>query len=277
MFGIRVAFGPFSVYQPRSDVLKSILDGTVGIGGDPVGSTDSDGRWLSVSAAGRAIGVSRTTLLAAEDAGLIAPVRTPGGHRRYGLAELERYLDRAGAGRIDLPAAESAPPTRPAAGVSAVEAAHLAAAGRAAVRPLVQAVDAECAGLYLLQDAELRFCAAFGIPRWLTERLSAAAPPDPVRQAFEGARHRLFDPAAVAFPEPRATGQGLAIAFRRADLPIGVLFVVTHRNRELLPGELRVVEAFRELIAVVVEDQLRIVGLERRLAQIATLSAHPEP
>ena len=40
-------------------------------------------RWLSVSEAGRALGLSRTSLLAAEEAGLLASVRTPGGHRRY--------------------------------------------------------------------------------------------------------------------------------------------------------------------------------------------------
>src|SRR6185312_2316005 len=40
-------------------------------------------RWLSVSEAGRALGLSRTSLLAAEEAGLLASVRTPGGLRRY--------------------------------------------------------------------------------------------------------------------------------------------------------------------------------------------------
>jgi len=40
-------------------------------------------RWLSVSEAGRALGLSRTSLLAAEEAGLLASLRTPGGHRRY--------------------------------------------------------------------------------------------------------------------------------------------------------------------------------------------------
>ncbi|MCW2719113.1 MAG: hypothetical protein JWR81_2935, partial [Pseudonocardia sp.] len=36
-------------------------------------------RWLSVGEASRALGMSRTTLLAAEEAGLVAPMRTPGG------------------------------------------------------------------------------------------------------------------------------------------------------------------------------------------------------
>src|SRR6185312_3372675 len=54
-------------------------------------------RWLSVSEAGRALGLSRTSLLAAEEAGLLASVRTPGGHRRYRPAELRRYLRAAGA------------------------------------------------------------------------------------------------------------------------------------------------------------------------------------
>jgi len=44
-------------------------------------------RWLSVSEAGRALGLSRTSLLAAEEAGLLASLRTPGGHRRYRPAD----------------------------------------------------------------------------------------------------------------------------------------------------------------------------------------------
>ena len=51
----------------------------------------SDG-WFSTGEACEVLGISRTTLLAAEAAGILAAVRTPGGHRRYPAAELERYL-----------------------------------------------------------------------------------------------------------------------------------------------------------------------------------------
>lgn len=230
---------------------------------------DSGERWLSISAASRAVGMSRTTLLAAEEAGLITPSRTPGGHRRYGLMDLRRYIERA---EGETPSSEpgSMRPLSP--GKPAVEAACLAAVVRAAVRPLVQALNGDSAGLYLLQDDALRFCAAFGIPRWLTDRLTDTVPPPVVAQALESRRHRHFDPTATAFPEPRATGHGLTVAVRRDDRTLGVLFLLTPIDRELRTGELRVVDAFTELITTVVDDQRRIAELEGRLTQIAALS-----
>src|SRR3954447_17752752 len=86
----------------------------------------SAGSWLTVGEACRALGMSRTTLLAAEEAGRIAASRTPGGHRRYHGDELARFL-----GRPPDPAPEPAvAPVAPDAGP------QLAPTVRAAVRPL---------------------------------------------------------------------------------------------------------------------------------------------
>jgi hypothetical protein len=235
-------------------------------------------RWLSVSEAGRALGLSRTSLLAAEDAGLLAPMRTPGGHRRYRPAELRRYLQSAGAGP-----AEGAWPTDPAPAVPGPDpdvqrifALDLATALRTAVRPVARALGAECAGVYLCDDGGLRFCAAFGVPRWLAERLAAGEAPPPVRQARDARRPQLFDPAAAAFPEPRSTGQGIAAALPgnpHAEQAVGVLFVVVAAETPPTPAELRTVDAFAELLALTIADRSRINALEHRLAAIATLAA----
>jgi hypothetical protein len=222
-------------------------------------------RRLTVSEASRALGMSRTTLLAAEEAGLLAPLRTPGGHRRYDPAELRRYAGRAGAGPTGWADAAVPEPRRP----DESGAADIAAAVRVAVRPLVQILDADTAGLYLLHDGELRFTAGFGVPRWLAERLTSGPPPAPVVQAFQTRRPCLFDPAAIRFPEPRAVGQGLAVALQGEASPVGALFVVT--RRDLLRGDLRVVDAFRDVLAMLVEGQRRIVDLEHRLARIAAI------
>ena len=224
-------------------------------------------RWLTISEAARSLGMSRTTLLAAEEAGLLRPLRTPGGHRRYSPAELGRYLRRAG-----MPPAQ--PPTGPGpSGTAPPDPPELAAAVRSAVRPIVQVLDAECGGLYRPHAGELRFTAAFGVPRWLTERLGTSPAPAPLVDAAGSGRHRLFDAARVGFPEPRASGHGLATPLRRDDELIGVLFLVRPPGRELLPGELRTVDAFGDLLATLVQDQQRIARLEHRLAQIAALSS----
>lgn len=223
-------------------------------------------RRLTVSEASRALGMSRTTLLAAEDAGLLTPLRTPGGHRRYDPAELRRYADRTGAGQAGWIDAAAAEPRRPDERGSA----DITAAVRAAVRPLVQVLDADTAGLYLLHDGELRFTAGFGVPRWLAERLTSSPPPVPAVQALRTRRPCLFDPAAIRFPEPRTVGEGLTVALRCDGSAVGALFVVTRHG--LLPGQLRVVDAFRDVLAMLVQDQRRIVDLEHRLARIAAIT-----
>jgi len=246
-------------------------------------------RWLSVSEAGRALGLSRTSLLAAEEAGLLASVRTPGGHRRYRPAELRRYLRVAGGTGPETPGASAADavldaagrPLDPAAtrGVVVDPAAErslaldLATALRAAVRPVARALAAECAGVYLLQDGALRFCAAAGVPRWLTERLAAAATPAPVAAARDAARPQRFDPAAAAFPEARSTGEGVAAALRYGEQALGVLFVVLPAASPPSPAELRTVEACAELLALTVAARSRIAELERTVATIAGLTA----
>lgn len=228
-------------------------------------------RWMTVSEAALALGMSRTTLLAAEEAGLLTPMRTPGGHRRYSPAEVDRYLARCGGiPPTRTPGADRTPADPPARPVGPPD---LARTVRAAVRPLVHAMAAESGGLYLLRDGEPRFTASFGIPRWLAERLTADSPVAPIREAARSGRTQLFDAAAVGFPEPRATGHGLAAAVRHADVVTGVLFLVRPGGHELLPAELRVVDAFRDLLGTLVDDQLRIAHLEERLSRIATLTS----
>jgi excisionase family DNA binding protein len=225
-------------------------------------------RRLTVSEAGRVLGLSRTTLLAAEEAGLLTALRTPGGHRRYDPAELRRYAERAGGspGWGDGDAPEEAP--------APVDAVTIAATARAALRTLAQALEAETAGLYLVRSGEPIFTAAFGVPRWLAERLAAAPPPAPVAQALGDRRPCLFDPAEAAFPEPRSTGHGVAVAVHRDGAALGVLFVVSRRG--LLAPEVRVVEAFGDVLGMLVVDGRRIVELERRLEAIGALS-RPSP
>jgi excisionase family DNA binding protein len=226
------------------------------------------GRRLTVSEASRVLGLSRTTLLAAEEAGLLTALRTPGGHRRYDPAELRRYAERAGSAGWENAETPVAPVP------AATEAPAVTTAARSALRPLAQALEAESAGLYVLTSGEPRFTAGFGVPRWLAERLAAAPPPAPIVVALDTRRPCAFDPAATGFPEPRSTGHGVAVAVYRDGEALGVLFAVSRRN--LLAAEIRFVEAFGDVLAMLVADERRIVGLEQRMEAIAALT-RPEP
>lgn len=244
--------------------------------------TSSEEQWLTVSEAARALGLSRTSLLAAEDAGLLTPMRTPGGHRRYRPGELRRYLDAAGAGAMPPQRPQSVPALTgrgpgeatvdPGPAAREIVALDMATALRAAVRPIVRALEAQCGGLYLLREGKLRFCTAFGVPRWLAERLAASDLPPALTHAMDAERPRLFDPAACAFPEPRSTGHGVALALQHAGRALGLLFVVLPVEHAPLPGELRTLGAFGELVALVVTDRSSITELECRLARVAAMT-----
>jgi excisionase family DNA binding protein len=54
---------------------------------------DSGQRFLNVSDAASHLGVSAASLRKWSDQGLVPVYRTPGGQRRYALADLERFLD----------------------------------------------------------------------------------------------------------------------------------------------------------------------------------------
>jgi excisionase family DNA binding protein len=51
-------------------------------------------RWLSPAKASRFLGVSTRTLWRWEEQGRLRALRTPAGHRRYALSDLQRLLRR---------------------------------------------------------------------------------------------------------------------------------------------------------------------------------------
>jgi len=61
--------------------------------------------WLTLKDASELLGVHFTTLRAWADKGQIPVFRTPGGHRRFGVADLRRFLD-GRANRMLMPARE---------------------------------------------------------------------------------------------------------------------------------------------------------------------------
>ena len=62
----------------------------------------SDAHLLKSREAAHYLGISLNTLYRMERSGHLAPFRTPGGHRRYSIEMLDRYLEqsRAHAGRM---------------------------------------------------------------------------------------------------------------------------------------------------------------------------------
>lgn len=228
----------------------------------------STGSSLRISDACRILGISRSTLLAAEEAGLITAGRTPGGHRRFAPEELERYLQAHGV----------AQPVEDADGRS--HGAHpgqerLASDVRTALRELVQLIDGTCAGVYLLDGDRLGYCAGFGIPRWQADRLRSSPPPDALVGALGASRPRMVDAADVV-SRPRG-GQAVTLPLQSDGATLGVLFVVGRVERELLPGELRIITAAQRMVGLLVDRLQHLADLERRLSRVRDLAALHAP
>jgi excisionase family DNA binding protein len=57
-----------------------------------------DGEWLTLGQAARFLGVAQSTIRKWSDQGRVPAFYTPGGHRRYRRADLEKFLERSGPG-----------------------------------------------------------------------------------------------------------------------------------------------------------------------------------
>jgi excisionase family DNA binding protein len=57
-----------------------------------------DGEWLTLGQAARFLGVAQSTIRKWSDHGRVPAFYTPGGHRRYRRADLEKFLERSGPG-----------------------------------------------------------------------------------------------------------------------------------------------------------------------------------
>jgi hypothetical protein len=116
-------------------------------------------------------------------------------------------------------------------------------------------------------------CAAGAVRRAaLARRTARGRPTAPARRAGAGGLAAVpVRPGGDRVSRAEAIGHGVATALRQDGRVLGVLLVVA--GYELLPGEPRFVDALRDLVGMLVEDQRRIAALEHRLARIAALSA----
>jgi len=74
-----------------------------------VKTTKDNQRWLTLSEASQLLGVHQTTLREWENAGRISSFRTPGGHRRFDIRDLQAFLQqrRTGAPVFELSVVQS--------------------------------------------------------------------------------------------------------------------------------------------------------------------------
>ena len=59
------------------------------------GPTAGQPEWLTLGQAAKYIGVAQSTMRKWSDVGRVSAFYTPGGHRRYRRADLDKFLDRS--------------------------------------------------------------------------------------------------------------------------------------------------------------------------------------
>lgn len=155
-------------------------------GRDVVARPDAD--WLSLGDASRLLGVSSATVRRWADAGRIRPFTTPGGHRRFSRAALERMLPAARGRRPELAAAGLTP-------------ARLSRVYQRGATPVVR----DAAWLATLDDADRETFRQLGrrLAWELIAHLDAVEP--------EARRHHLAEATSLAAEYGRH-GAGLALA-----------------------------------------------------------------
>jgi excisionase family DNA binding protein len=65
---------------------------------DQTSARGGEGEWLTLGQAARFLGVAQSTIRKWSDQGRVPAFYTPGGHRRYRRADLQRFLERSGPG-----------------------------------------------------------------------------------------------------------------------------------------------------------------------------------
>ena len=63
---------------------------------DQTSARGGEGEWLTLGQAARFLGVAQSTIRKWSDQGRVPAFYTPGGHRRYRRADLQRFLERSG-------------------------------------------------------------------------------------------------------------------------------------------------------------------------------------
>jgi excisionase family DNA binding protein len=239
----------------------------------------ADRRALRIGEAARYLGVSRSTLLQAEQAGEVEPHRTPGGHRRYNREYLDEVLDRWSARGVDGLVGRDPAPPESAHGAETSDGhwlrADLPETARTGLRQIVRLLEVHAAGVWLGSHApgqRLEFCAGYRMPRWLTDRLVDQPAPEPLRELVQTGGYRMMEAESLRVPSDLAGGPTLAVVVQEpGEPPLGVLAVFAGAGHRWSPDELRSLGECQGLLATTLKQRIEIDRLERTLDRVRRL------
>jgi hypothetical protein len=141
----------------------------------------------------------------------------------------------------------------------------------------VKLLHAHAAGLWLRSTDptwQLRFCAGYRIPRWLTDRLVVQPPAECLVSLLHGGGYRMLDTDDLGMPATVTGGRSLAVIVNEpATPPLGVVAVFTANDHRWSPEELRILQDVAMLLATIISQRIVIDDLERTLEQVQRCAA----
>lgn len=234
-------------------------------------------RLLSMKEACQYLGLSRMTLIEAEERGLITPERTPGGHRRYTVEGLRAFLKTTQRRYDALPL----PPQPQGAFQLTQFIADVQSRARApdntlkeALRNLVLLLQLEMGAVYLIDDAgTLRLQATYGIPHWYFAAMTIMGGDSVAGEVLRGRQPRVYDSRARHdLPVQLEFGQGLCAPLIYQDEVLGCVHIIARHQHQFFPSEITIVTTIAVYLASLVVNTQLLDLVQTQLRELALLS-----
>ncbi len=207
------------------------------------------------------LGVSRMTLLDAEDKNLISPERTQGGHRRYTVEMLEQLLK---ANRSDCEERANLTQGQRSFQLSQFLAQlddnHTSFQEQLddALRNLVLLLQVEAGAVYL-QDSgnQLLLRSSYGIPYWVTAEAQYIKPGGISEKVVQQRKSAVYNGAKSEIPLRLEVRQGICVPLIYLDQVLGVVHILSTHRSQFFPSEINIATTIAVYLAsLVVNSQL---------------------
>lgn len=234
-------------------------------------------RLLSMREACRYLGMSRMTLIDAEERGLIKPERTAGGHRRYTVAALRELLETT---RAQHEAHQFAAPSHDSFQLAqcitrlrdrSLTPEHTL---KEALRNLVLLLHIEIGAVFLLDETQrLSLRASYGVPHGMLTDIAYLDSCDVSAQVLRVGRPIVYDQSAQRnLPARLEIGQGLCVPLVYQDETLGVLHVISSHRYQFFPSEINIVSTIAVYLASLVVNAQLLAQVQTRLRELALLN-----
>ncbi len=222
------------------------------------------------------LGVSRMTLLKAEDEGFLRPETTPGGHRRYTLESLEMYMRSTRAAHeerqfvsptqsgFQLPQFISRLNAQPVAPDELLN---------EALRNLVILLQAEVGAVFVMDEGgQLRLYASFGIPHWVLKDLTVLGNQGLSAEAIRRQQPLVYAAAESEIPLHMEGGQGICAPLLYRDEALGVVQVISSNRHQFFPSEINILATIAVYLASLIVNSQMLAQQQAYLKELSLLN-----